>query len=309
VSRRADGFTLLEIMIAIAVTALLVTVAVQSHIQIERAQERARLGLDRDRAAFVFLDRLSRELESALLVVKPQDRAREEHPYLFFGVDASDAGYEADGVRFVTGAPSRAARASAPVGPRLVSYGALPSDDPEAGLLLLREEQRIPAALEKLTTWDRGQVVLEDMVEFRVRYRAQDGEWLDAWDSTAEATPDAMPLEIEVLLRLYEPGEAGEPREGREHLRVVQVRTAPIYPRGHAAGDEGGGTDPNGAGCVTMGECLERFADLLDGLDDEGFFRLEDELLERGDDACFEGGTFLGQMIRTFGGDVAECTR
>ncbi len=51
------GLTLLEIIIAIAITGLLVTTAVQIYLGIMQAQERASRGLRRDRAVQVFLDR------------------------------------------------------------------------------------------------------------------------------------------------------------------------------------------------------------------------------------------------------------
>lgn len=66
--RREDGFTLLEILIVIAVTALLLTTAFQIFIGINNAQERALAENRRDGVTALVLDRLESELVGTLLV-------------------------------------------------------------------------------------------------------------------------------------------------------------------------------------------------------------------------------------------------
>ncbi len=97
-----QGFTLLEILIAISITALLVMAAIQAHLGIMRAQQRATGGIHRDRAAEILLDRLERELTGAFLITKPATIARAAHPYLFLGADVFDEERDADSLRFVT---------------------------------------------------------------------------------------------------------------------------------------------------------------------------------------------------------------
>ena len=87
--RSRAGFTLLELLIALGITALLVTAAVQAYVSISEAQERARGGHNRDRSALVLLDRIERELEGSMLVVRSEREDRLGHPYVFIDDDGS----------------------------------------------------------------------------------------------------------------------------------------------------------------------------------------------------------------------------
>ena len=252
-----DGFTLLEMLIAVAVTALLVTTAVRAYLQIVRAQERQMGSLGRDRTAEVFLDRFERELGGALLIVLPEDGERLDHPYLFIGSDAFGATGEADGLRFVSRTPIRAAGAREPERLRLVGYGLV--SNPVLGLDLMRREDALPPSLSlELPIWD-GQVVLEDVLSFGLRYRDDGGgEWRDTWDSTDVALLDQLPLEVEVTLQLEESDESGEPIPGRDHSRVLRLPVRPIdiaALRSRAMGGEG---------CVTVNECLRIVAEEIE---------------------------------------------
>ncbi len=246
---RHDGFTLLEMLIAVAVTALLITTAVRAFLGINDAQERITGRFGRDRAAEVFLDRFERELGGALLIVLPEDGERLDHPYLFVGSDAFGDTGEADGVRFVSRTPIRAAGASEPERLRLVGYGLV--SNPALGLDLMRREDALPPSLSlELPIWD-GQVVLEDVLSFGLRYRPDGGgEWRDTWDSTDVPLLDQLPLEVEATLRLEESDESGEPVPGRDPSRVIRLPVRPIdiaALRGRAMG---------GKGCLTLNQCL-----------------------------------------------------
>ena len=100
--RRGNGFTLLEMLIVIGITAMLVTAAVQAHLGIRRAQTRAAQGLHRERAAEVLLDRLERELVGTVLIVRPTEVDRLSHPYVFFGEDYFESDADADALRSFT---------------------------------------------------------------------------------------------------------------------------------------------------------------------------------------------------------------
>ncbi|MEE8557441.1 MAG: type II secretion system protein, partial [Myxococcota bacterium] len=117
--RRQDGLTLLEMLIVVGVTALLVTAGVQAHLGIRRAQARAAQGLQRERAARVFLDRFERELVGTILFGKPKNTSRLAHPYLFYGVHGAESDRLLDGLRVITRSPARAYPGSESPGLRL----------------------------------------------------------------------------------------------------------------------------------------------------------------------------------------------
>jgi type II secretion system protein J len=259
-----QGFTLLEMLIVIGITAALVTAAVQAHLGIRRAQERAARGLQRERAAEVFLDRLERELVGTLLIVRPSSTDRLSHPYVFVGEDYFESDGDTDALRFVTRSPARAAPQVGAVGMRLVTYVAQSGN--ESLIELVREEEPLPDGLDKEPIVEEGQAVLDGVALFRLRYLDEDSDgWRDSWDSTDVAMLDRLPGAVEVTLALLEEDELGERQAGPEHPRVVRLPVRPIDFE-VLAGVEGAGVeDPNALeedeeeddeGCTRIEECL-----------------------------------------------------
>lgn len=246
--RSHAGFTLLELLIAIGITSLLVSAAVQAYISISRAQERAHGGEDRDRAALVLLDRIERELVGTLLVLKPEDADRLGHPYVFVGEDRVFGSGDSDALRFITLTPARPPGGQLSDGIRMVSYGLEPR--PDEGVDLLRQEEPLPDRLEKRISIADGQVVMEQLAFFRLRYKDDETEeWTEWWDSTALELLDRLPEAVEMSVQLYELNEEEELEAGREHKRVVRLPVRPLgsegFPPGEGPSDEDEGEDEN----------------------------------------------------------------
>jgi type II secretory pathway component PulJ len=260
--RRFAGFTLLEMLVVIGVTALLVATAVQAHLGIRRAQERAALGMERSRAAEVFLDRIERELSGTLLVVRGPSVRRRAHPYLFVGADRLEAGADADALRFVTRTPARATPLADAVGVRMITYQ--PRASEESGLELLREEKSLPDFMDKYPVVEEGGVALDRIANFDITYLdGRSAEWLEEWDSTHIARLDRLPVAVEVAVVLEEEGgEQGEPPvTGPEHLRTIPLPVRPVDLE--ALRDQGAAEetrDPNSPG-ESEGEETENAAD------------------------------------------------
>lgn len=294
-SSTRDGFTLLELLIAVAVTALLVTGAVGAYLDITRAQQRARGELGRDLTAGVFLDRFERELRGSLLVVLPEDGERLDHPYLFVGTEAFGDTGEADHVLFATRTSLGAAGPSAPERLRLVSYGLVSNS--ALGLDLFRREDPIQPSLSRdLPIWE-GQLVLEDVLSFGLRYLDEEaGDWRDAWDSTEVALLDRLPLQVEVTIRLEESDETDEPIPGPDHARVVPIPTRPIdiaKLRRQAKG--------TGDGCLTVKACLALLADVVEEAE-------AGELFEQTDmEACWSPDLPIATDLEVLGADLERC--
>ncbi len=251
--RRRDGFTLVEMLIVIGITALLVTAAVQAHLGIRRAQERAGRGLLRDRAAEVFLDRIESELLGTVMVVRPQGTDRLSHPFVFFGENAFTSEADADAVRFVTRNPARAALDSTGAGLRLVTYVADASE--EAGLTLVREEQPLPTNLQKEPIVEEGQAVLEEVALFRVRYLDDQAEvWREWWDSTDVRLIDRLPSAVEVTVAFLQENDVGELHPGPEHPRLVPLPVRPFDFEALRERAELEGSDPNALDEETEGD-------------------------------------------------------
>ncbi len=271
--RGSPGFTLLEMLIVVGITALLVTAAVQAHLGIRRAQERVSAGLRRERTAEVFLDRLERELNGTLLVVRPSGVDRLSHPFLFFAEDRFESDVDTAAFRFVTRTPARAGpRALAP-GLRMVTYGVFTSED-RGGLDLYRQEDPLPGGLEKEIALPEGQLALDGVSTFRVRYLDDEGGWKEDWDSTDIALLDRLPTEVVVTLALDEESPDGELVPGPDHTRTITLPVRPIdfeKLRGAAEAandpdsseDEDDESDPD---CFTVKQCADRAIAVITGL-------------------------------------------
>jgi type II secretion system protein J len=287
---------MLEMLVTVAIAALLVTGAVQAYLGITRSQERAQGGMQRNRYAEVFLDRLERELSGTLLIVKPEEEDRLAHPYLFVGVDRFDSEHDIDALRFVTQTPARAARTPHSGGLRMVSYAVLPSADLE-GLSLMRQEEELPSGMQKTIELSAGELVLDDIGKLQVRYlNEQTGEWGDNWDSTDIATLDQLPFEVEVTLALYERDELGERLTGEDHTRRIPIPVREIDLAALRAAAYGAGEQE----CITVAECVARFPELE--LDED----MEERILNAGE-VCWDDGSEIAARLRILGADTKLC--
>jgi type II secretion system protein J len=256
---RCAGFTLLEVLVAVMLTALLTTALFQVYREIQQAQRRRLDAGGRSRIAVVLLDRLERELLGTLLLTgggsaEEGEEQRSEHPWVFLGADRVLDAQDADALKFITRSPARSPGSHAQGGLRLVTYAA--EEDPEQGeLALYRQEEQLPEGLEKeLGVAREGQAVVHDMSRFSLRYLdEQTGEWVDAWDSSEESRLDRLPRSVEITVQLLLKDEAGELSPGEEFQRVVTLPVRPIDP--NAPGQTGAADCGEGD---TVAACMAR---------------------------------------------------
>lgn len=236
VPRQRAGFTLLEILITIAIMSMLITAAVQAFQSITRAEERARAGVGRARAALVLLDRVERELVGTVLV--PQLDAEElfPQPYVFLAEDRTSRESDVDALRFVTLTASRALASDAKTGPRMISYAVREAEplslgEPDHGALLelVRREDPLHDEPEREISAYDGQVVAEKVAGFQLRFQDESsGTWVGEWDSTAPPNLDDVPVNVEVSVTLWERDPTGDLIRGEEYRRIVALPLRPV---------------------------------------------------------------------------------
>ena len=95
------GFTLIEVMAVVFLTALVLGVALDYYYNLSNASQRAMDRTQEVRRATAILDRVARDLESATLVMKPSGKDRLSHPWIFLGENRVVA-KGSDRVKFVT---------------------------------------------------------------------------------------------------------------------------------------------------------------------------------------------------------------
>jgi len=267
--RDTAGFTLLEILVAVGIAALLIVTAVRSYVDITRAQQRVADTSGRDRVAELALDRMERELVGSVLVVRPKETPLEKHPWLFLGVDGVREARDADGMMFVTETPAGAAGAVALEDSRVIAYQIGPGELPEE-LYVYRSEVPLPKGLEKQLPALSGEPVLRGVVQFGLSFRDdKTGAAAPAWDSTAGSQENRLPDAVELKLQLYSENEQGEQVAGEVFERLVPLVVRPI--------GEGDQKNADCQGKPTVEECLKglgletaNLGEVLSGLDVKG---------------------------------------
>ena len=73
----------------------------------------------------------------------------------------------------------------------LVTYSASPSPEGE-GLVLLRQEEPLPAQLAKQVEWTSAQTVADNVASFVLRFSGEDDLAVEGWDSTTAAQLDQI---------------------------------------------------------------------------------------------------------------------
>lgn len=247
---QAQGFTLLEILISITITAMLVTAGFAAFRGITRVLDRTASDTNRAPSARVLLDRLESELLGTMIVVKQPFKRRLSHPWVFIGEDRVFGTNDSDALRFITSNPARPPGTQSATGVRMITYAVASGKDDDR-LALYRAEQRLPRGMQKRIDLRYAEPVIDDLSSLRLRFLAEDG-WRDRWDSTDVSQLDQLPTEIEISLQLFETQEDGSQAPGPVYSRTVPI---PVRPLSRAPANANDASCPGG---VTVRGCMLR---------------------------------------------------
>jgi prepilin-type N-terminal cleavage/methylation domain-containing protein len=269
------GFTLIELMAVVFLTALVLGAAADSYLDISRASQAALDQSREAREAVGILDRMARDLEGTVLLVKPAELDPLLHPWLFL----AEAESEADGaqrLKFVT----RSHRPRASDAPESdLAVVAFVAETGEEGTLVLRRSLTpgLPEELDRSFPRDdpEGADVLADgLARFGMRFLGEEGEWLSSFDSSTLVQSGQLPLAVEIELAFAHEDPDGALEEGPLYLRQVTLPLRPLDLEEELGGEEDADTegepddDEDTADCITVQECVAgnpaRFSDLGD---------------------------------------------
>lgn len=203
--RRTLGFTLLEMLAVVALTTLVLTVAINFFIDLSRASNDATDRMRAVRRATAVADRIARDLESAVLVKKPKETDPLDHPWLFLAESgASSAG--ADRIKFMTRTGSSRTSAEHESDVTVVAYAARPGAD--GGIDIVRwSAPRLPDQLDRTipTDGEGAMVLASGVASFGLRLLDEKGGWQTAWDSSQLTDTSELPLGAEIEIAMLPP--------------------------------------------------------------------------------------------------------
>jgi general secretion pathway protein J len=192
---RTRGFTLVEVMIAVGITAAMAVMTIGSFSQVDRAGEVARLQNDRYAGARVALSRLRREISMAFISNSYDGSRFRERPTLFVGRE--------DELLFTTFAHVRLYRDAKESDQAVVEY-TLEADPDRPGeeALFRREKPRIDDEPDR---GGRKDLVADHVRSLRLQYwDPKRKEWVREWSTrTVEHQSELPPrvrMELEVAL-------------------------------------------------------------------------------------------------------------
>jgi len=197
------GFTLIEVLAVVLMTALLLGVALDFYIDLSNQSVRASEHTREVRRAASILDRVASDFEHALLVRKPEETDPLDHPWVFVA-EPRYAEQGADRVKFVMRQLPRYTDGSA-ADLTMVAYQLRPSDTGDGYELRRWTSPGLPEALDREfpLEGDPDSLLLADgIARFALRFLDENGEWRTSWDSSQLVESSELPLAVEIEVAL-----------------------------------------------------------------------------------------------------------
>jgi len=262
------GFTLLEVLAAVALTALVIATALGFQMQLSSAVLIAADRTEKARHAVAILDRVARDLESTVLLQKPPEMDPLDHPWIFLG--ESDLGLEgSDRIKFVRGGyrtRSDEGHSSDLVMVTYTLHDSLNEEEEERGYELRRRIfPRLPDALDRSfpeADDERAFLLADGLAYFALYFYDETGGEVADWDSSLIARSGQLPISVRIEVAMLAEGEDPDdfdPEKSTIYTRRVVLPLRPIemallLPRVEDEANEDGLGEE--AGAMTIGECL-----------------------------------------------------
>jgi general secretion pathway protein J len=191
------GFTLVELLIAVAITATIGAMTVGSFVQVERATQLTRAQGDRQAAARLALTRLSREVSMAFLSDNYDRDRHRERLTLFVGRE--------DELLFTTMAHQRLHRDVRESDQAVVEYVLERDPDRPGEEALFRRSK--PRLDDEPDRGGRKDLVADRVTSFRLRYwDPRRAEWAREWTTRSTEHANELPSRVRFELEVARDG-------------------------------------------------------------------------------------------------------
>jgi len=226
--RKRGGFTLIEVMAVVALIGFVFFVALNFYTDLSRASNRAANHTRGVRRASAILDRVARDLEGTLLLVKPPEMDPLAFPWIFLG-ETRLGGDASERLKFVTRNHNPTRTDAAETNLATVAYMVEPQ--PDDSIALYRwTSPHLPESLDKAfpREGDDGSFLLaEGLQSFGFIFLSEDGELRSEWDSSTVLESSSLPLAVEIQLSLMADRTSDE-EEPPVYRRRVLIPVRPL---------------------------------------------------------------------------------
>ncbi|GEN08764.1 type II secretion system protein J (GspJ) [Myxococcus fulvus] len=222
-TRRARGFTLMEVMVAVAITALMGTVVAMAFQTGLTAKETVEADADRYRQLRVAMNRMSRELGSAYVSDRfdlKRFRDQQDRPSNFVG--------ESDRLLFTTFAHQRLYTDVKESDQAVVEYFVDASDDKTARGRQDLKRRVNPNVDDRMDRGGTTDVLLEGVKKLEFEYwNSERKEWDDEWDTRRPEQKSILPTRVRVTVTAVD--ETGKEARYSTQTRIMLNTELPRY--------------------------------------------------------------------------------
>jgi prepilin-type N-terminal cleavage/methylation domain-containing protein len=191
--RNKDGFTLLEVMIAAAILAVIVSMLYIAFASSVKTMEIGTAGGDMYRKAGVILNRMTQEISCAQI---PTEEEKSSTEYAFIGEEKIEDKMPRDTLTFISSArplqgPSR--------GSKQVSYYVVPDPATDKPCLMMREDTT-PDFSNSVEQGGKGILLAEGIEGLDFTYYDSHGTEYKRWDTTIPLFAGKLPQLVRISL-------------------------------------------------------------------------------------------------------------
>ncbi len=258
-THRRTGFTLIELLAVVFLMTLVLSVAVDFYLDLSRASNDAAARTRESRRAVSLLDRVARDLEGAVLLVKPEATDPLAHPWLFLA-ESHHGELGADWIKFLTRSHRPRSSQAHQADLTQVAY-VLHRGESDEFELLRWSLPRLPEGLDRSFPREgseRTLVLAAGLRDFGVRLLAEGGEWTDRWDSSTVVESSALPLAAEISVEIAGGDDADPEAAPGRYSRRVLIPLRPLDLQALLDPDEDAAADDGCATGDTVRTCLGR---------------------------------------------------
>jgi prepilin-type N-terminal cleavage/methylation domain-containing protein len=263
------GFTLIEVLAVLFLTALVLSAALSFYIDLSNDSTRATEATREVRRATTLIDRIARDLERAVLVKKPEDVDPLAHPWIFLAephiqTAHTDSQSGSDRLKFMLRSEPPRTQQGPTSDLSTIAYTLEQGEDGETYELHRWSSPHLPERLDREfpPPDDPASLVLADGIShFALRFLGEGGEWLDRWDSSQLVESSELPVAVEIELALAPQNGNGEGEQepllyGRRVLlpmRPIDL-VALLDPNQSGSGD---GDDEECESGLSLADCID----------------------------------------------------